>query len=161
MVMTLPEVCVCYLLREAAAGTEVLLGRKKTGLGEGNLVGPGGKLEPGESPAAAAVREVREEVGVSIRRQSLLLVGELTYPFTHHPKFSQKWWAFVCREWKGEPTESEELAPEWFPLADIPLDRMWDDAKHWLPSALAGQFVRATFIFGADARTVESSDFAL
>jgi len=159
--MTLPEVCVCYLLREASAGTEVLLGRKKTGLGEGNLVGPGGKLEPGESPAAAAVREVREEVGVSIRRQSRLLVGELTYPFTHHPKFSQKWWAFVCREWEGEPTESEELAPEWFPLADIPLDRMWDDAKHWLPSALAGQFVRATFIFGADARTVESSDFAL
>lgn len=157
--MPLPEVCVTYLLRETSAGTEVLLGRKKTGLGEGNLVGPGGKLEPGESPVDAAVREVREEVGVSIRPQSLLLVGELTYPFTHHPTFSQKSWAFVCREWKGEPAESDELAPEWHLLADIPLDRMWDDAKHWLPQALAGQFVRATFIFGVDARTVESSDF--
>lgn len=157
--MPLPEVCVTYLLRESPAGTEVLLGRKKFGLGEGNLVGPGGKLEPGESPADAAVREVFEEVSISIRPQNLMLVGELTYPFTHHPKFSQKSWAFVCREWEGEPVESDELVPEWYLLESIPLDRMWDDAKHWLPQALAGQFVRATFIFGADARTVESSDY--
>ena len=157
--MLLPEVCVTYLLRESAAGTEVLLGRKKFGLGEGNLVGPGGKLEPGESPADAAVREVFEEVSISIRPQDLMLVGELTYPFTHHPKFSQKSWAFVCREWEGEAVESDELVPEWHLLESIPLDRMWDDAKHWLPHALAGQFVRATFIFGADARTVASTDY--
>ncbi|MET0989706.1 MAG: NUDIX domain-containing protein, partial [Glaciihabitans sp.] len=63
--MALPEVCVCYLLRMTdAGGTEVLLGRKKTGLGTGRLVGPGGKLEPGESARAAAVREVAEEVGL-------------------------------------------------------------------------------------------------
>lgn len=157
--MPLPEVCVTYLLRESHTGTEVLLGRKKFGLGEGNLVGPGGKLEPGESPADAAVREVLEEVSISIRPQDLMLVGELTYPFTHHPKFSQKSWAFVCREWEGEPVESDELVPEWHLLESIPLDRMWDDAKHWLPHALAGQFVRATFTFGADARTVASSDY--
>jgi 8-oxo-dGTP diphosphatase len=157
--MPLPEVCVTYLLRESPAGTEVLLGRKKFGLGEGNLVGPGGKLEPGESPADAAVREVFEEVSISIRPQDLMLVGELTYPFTHHPRFSQKSWAFVCREWEGEPVESDELVPEWHLLESIPLDRMWDDAKHWLPHALAGQFVRATFIFGADAQTVASTDY--
>ena len=88
--MSLPEVCVTYLLRQSPAGVEVLLGRKKMGLGEGNLVGPGGKLEPGESPADAAVREVLEEVGVSIRPKSLMLVGELTYPFPNHLTFSQK-----------------------------------------------------------------------
>jgi len=159
MTPDLPEVCVTYLLRESPDGTEVLLGRKKFGLGEGNLVGPGGKLEPGESPADAAVREVLEEVSISIRPQDLMLVGELTYPFTHHPKFSQKSWAFVCREWEGEPVESDELVPEWHLLEAIPLDRMWDDARFWLPTALAGQFVRATFIFGADARTVASSDY--
>src|SRR5690606_35719932 len=67
LTMLLPEVCVTYLLRESPTGTEVLLGRKKFGLGEGNLVGPGGKLDPGESPADAAVREVFEEVSISIR----------------------------------------------------------------------------------------------
>jgi 8-oxo-dGTP diphosphatase len=74
--------------------------------------------------------------------QSLMLVGESTYPFPHHPRFSQKSWAFVCREWEGESTESDELPPEWHLLADIPLHRMWDDAEHWLPDALAGHFVR-------------------
>ncbi len=157
--MNLPEVCVCYLLREKPTGIEVLLGRKKGGLGEGKLVGPGGKLEPGESAVEAAVREVHEEVGVTVLPQSLTLVGELSYPFTHHPQWSQKSWAFICRDFAGSPAESDELAPSWFPLAEMPYDRMWDDAKHWLPQALGGQFVRATFTFGEDARTVESTDY--
>ncbi|MCY7326538.1 MAG: 8-oxo-dGTP diphosphatase [Microbacteriaceae bacterium] len=157
--MVLPEVSVCYLLRETHSGHEVLLGRKKTGLGLGNLVGPGGKLEAGESPTDAAVRETREEVGVTVHPDSLTLIGELTYPFPHRPAWSQKSWAFLCREFSGEPVESDELRPEWFPLDDLPLDRMWDDAKHWLPSALAGRFVRATFTFAADGKSVESSDF--
>lgn len=157
--MALPEVCVCYLIRSTSRGEEVLLGRKKIGLGKGNLVGPGGKLEPGESPTDAAIRETHEEVGVTILASSLALIGELSYPFPHRPAWSQKSWAFICRDWSGEPRESNELAPEWFPLATIPVDRMWDDAKHWLPRALAGEFVRATFTFAADCRSVESSRF--
>ena len=51
-----------------------------------------------------------------------MLVGELTYPFTHHPNFSQKSWAFVCREWEGEPAESDELVPEWHLLEHIAPD---------------------------------------
>ena len=47
-------------------GEEVLLIHKKTGLGAGKINGPGGKLEPGESPLDAARREVldlrRDEV---------------------------------------------------------------------------------------------------
>lgn len=158
--MPLPEVSVCYLLRGSAPDEQVLLGRKKTGLGAGNLVGPGGKLEAGESPADAAVRETLEEVGITIDPADLTLIGELTYPFPHHPQWSQKSWAFVCRDWIGEPVESDELAPEWFPVAEIPLEQMWDDAKHWLPAALGGTVIRATFTFGADGRTVENAEVA-
>ena len=61
--MPLPQVCVCYLLRERAGAREVLLGRKKHGLGMGYFVGLGGKLEPGESAVDAAVREVLRGVG--------------------------------------------------------------------------------------------------
>ncbi|MBB5633740.1 8-oxo-dGTP diphosphatase [Cryobacterium mesophilum] len=157
--MALPEVCVCYLVRETARGPEVLLGRKKTGLGRGKLVGPGGKLEADESPTDAVVREVAEEVGVVIDTDALELIGELTYPFPHAPKWSQKSWAFLCRAWEGNPTESEELRPEWYPMSALPLDQMWDDAKYWLPTALAGDRVVATFSFGRDGSTVESSDW--
>lgn len=154
--MALPEVCVCYLLRPGATGDEVLLGRKKFGLGEGNLVGPGGKLEPGETPELAVVREVAEETSLAIG--SVELVGELTYPFPFRPSWSQKSWVFLCREWQGEPQESDELVPEWFPVSAIPVERMWHDAGFWLRDALAGRFVTATFEFGADLRTVSASD---
>lgn len=154
--MALPEVCVCYLIRETAHGAEVLLGRKLTGLGKGKLVGPGGKLELGESPVEAVVREVAEEVGVVVDVGALELIGELTYPFLHRTEWSQKSWAFVCREWLGEPRKSDELSPYWFPLSELPLDQMWDDAKFWLPAALSGEFVRATYVFGSDSKATVS-----
>lgn len=154
--MPLPEVCVCYLVRAGVGGEEVLLGRKKFGLGEGNLVGPGGKIEPGESPEQAIGREVAEETSLVIGE--IDLVGELIYPFPFRPAWSQKSWVFLCRDWTGEPVESDELVPEWFSLSAVPIERMWDDAKYWLADALAGRFVTATFEFGPDLRTVSASD---
>ncbi|CAN5144521.1 8-oxo-dGTP diphosphatase [soil metagenome] len=154
--MPLPEVCVCYLLRQGARGEEVLLGRKKFGLGEGNLVGPGGKIEPGETPEQAIRREVAEETSIELGQVEL--VGELTYPFPFKPAWSQRSWVFVCREWRGDARESDELVPGWFPVAEIPTGRMWDDARYWVKDALAGRFVKATFEFGANLRTVSSSD---
>ncbi len=155
----LPEVCVCYLIRAGDEGDEILLGRKKSGLGAGRLVGPGGKIQPGESRESAIAREIAEEVGLTVPPGSLELVGALTYPFPHRPEWSQKSWVFLGREWTGEPRESDELEPAWYPRDSIPTDRMWDDARFWLRHALAGEFVDATFEFGADLRTVVASDY--
>ena len=44
---------------------KVLLIRKKRGLGAGKINGPGGKLEPGETPRQCVMREVREELCIS------------------------------------------------------------------------------------------------
>ena len=152
--MPLPQVCVCYLLREHAGGTEVLLGRKKHGLGAGNFVGPGGKLEPGESAVDAAVREVLEEAGVVVAASDLEPRGLLSYFFPYREAWSQESSVFVCRIWRGEPTRSDELDPEWFPLERVPYDQMWDDARRWLPGVLAGASVRRSFVFGEDLATV-------
>ena len=44
---------------------QVLLIEKKTGLGAGKINGPGGKIEPGETPLEAAIRETQEELLVT------------------------------------------------------------------------------------------------
>ena len=152
--MPLPQVCVCYLLRERGGRTEVLLGRKKHGLGEGYFVGLGGKLEPRESAVDAAVREVFEESGVVVAASDLEPRGLLTYHFPHREAWSQESSVFVCRTWAGEPAASDELDPEWFDVAAVPLTEMWDDASRWLPHVLAGGSVRRTFVFGEDLATV-------
>ena len=45
---------------------EILLINKKTGLGKGKVNGPGGKVEPGETPEAAAIRECHEELDIRV-----------------------------------------------------------------------------------------------
>lgn len=156
------EVAVVYLTRvvEGPTGphTEVLLGRKLTGLGIDRLVGPGGKLEPGETPRQAAVREVAEEVGVIVREDDLEPIGEIAYPFVDRPQHSQFSWAFRCSRFAGEPRASRELDPKWFLLDALPLERMWADARLWLPEALTGRYVSATLTFGA-GDSVVAQDF--
>ena len=153
--MILPQVCVCYLTRLSPEGTlQVLLGRKKKGLGMGNIVGLGGKLEQGESAVDAAVREIEEESGLVVTASALTPLGQLTYLFPHREAWSQESSVFVCTEWTGTPSESDELNPVWFDVAALPVDEMWDDARHWLPGVLAGIPVRATFTFGEDLETV-------
>jgi len=154
----LPRVCVCYLLRDGDGGRQVLLGRKKEGLGAGRLVGLGGKLEPGETAVAAAVREVHEESGVVVAASDLDHRGRLTYRFPTRSSWSQESDVFVAERFDGEPVESDELVPAWYEVDRLPLDEMWDDARFWLPGVLAGGRVRRAFRFAADLASVDAEE---
>lgn len=157
--MAMFEVAVVYVTRTVVVDgdprREVLLGRKLTGLGVDRLVGPGGKLEPGESPREAAVREVAEEVGLIVEPADLVAIGEIAYPFVDDPRWSQFSYAFTTEAFRGDVRASDELEPVWHPLDALPVDRMWADAALWLPRALGGEFVRATLHFGAGDRVVQ------
>ncbi|MFZ4843153.1 8-oxo-dGTP diphosphatase [Mycetocola saprophilus] len=148
--MELPEVCVCYLIRSTPRGDEVLLGEKRRGLGQGRMVAPGGKLESGETPARAIVREVHEEVGMIIAPESLRPHGYIDYRFPSRREWSQRSWVFSTREFEGEPIATAELDARWVPVDEVPFDRMWDDARHWLPGVLAGDEVAVDFDFAPD-----------
>ena len=122
----------------------ILLAMKKRGFGEGRWNGVGGKIEAGESIEQAAIRECQEEIGVT--PGALERVANLT--FTFDGESSDIWThTFIARDWQGEPVETEEMAPRWFRLADIPYETMWEDDRHWLPHVLDGKKVVATFKF--------------
>lgn len=150
------DVAVTYLLRHHDGDDLVLLGEKLTGIGQGKIVAPGGKSEPGESPQVTAVREIREEVGLRVQVEQLRAVGEISYPFLGRPELSQRSFVFVAHEFEGTPQPSREMDATWWRIADIPYDRMWADAGLWLPRALAGDFVRATIDINVDNSVAEA-----
>ena len=127
-------------------GDEVLLIHKKTGLGAGKINGPGGKLESGETALEAAFREVEEEL--CIVPHALEERGVLHFDFVDGLKLHCT--VFLGSGFDGTPAETREARPEWFPVQQLPLDRMWADDRHWLPQMLAGQRFQAWFRFDGE-----------
>jgi 8-oxo-dGTP diphosphatase len=156
-VVPLTSTCLCLLTRISGGTSQVLLGHKKRGLGAGKIVGLGGHVEPGETPAQAAARETKEEAGIDVAPDDLSEAAHLTFIFPVRPEWDMTVAVFTAASWTGEATVTTEITPEWFPFAGLPLDRMWDDARYWLPRVLAGERVRATFTYADDCDTVADS----
>lgn len=156
--MPLTSTCLCLLTRTSDHGTrEVLLGHKKRGFGTGKVASLGGHVEPGESPEAAAVREVKEESGIRVNPGSLAWVATLTFLFPAHPSWDMDVEIFTAADWTGEPAESDEIRPQWFPVTALPFDQMWQDSARWLPRVLSGEKLRATFTYADDNETLAAS----
>jgi 8-oxo-dGTP pyrophosphatase MutT (NUDIX family) len=132
----------------------LLLGHKLRGVGQGKLTGFGGKVEPGESVVAAAVRELREEAGLVTTPADLLPMGVVTFCFPMRPQWDQQVHLFLVERWDGVPTASDEMDPIWVSVADLPYAAMWQDTAYWLPSLLRRQPVTATITFAPDHETV-------
>jgi ADP-ribose pyrophosphatase YjhB (NUDIX family) len=136
-------------------GQEICLAMKKKGFGQGRWNGVGGKQEKGESIAETAIRETYEEIGV--RLGDLKRVAVLDFKFEGAPAWDQQVHVYLARSWEGSPTESDEARPAWFAIDRIPFDQMWEDERVWLPSVLAGQFVKGRFLFDSRQRMVSHS----
>ena len=130
---------LCYIVQNG----RILLIRKKRGFGAGKMNAPGGKIEDGESPAAAAARELEEEIG--IRPQQLQLLAEID--FHNDGVHEMHVYVFRSRAFEGTLRETEEADPKWFPVSDIPYDEMWPDDRIWLPLFLQGRKIKGTFHF--------------
>ena len=138
----------------------ILLGMKKRGFGEGKINGFGGKLNEGESIEDGAVRELSEEIGIKVSAESLNKVGELAFSFPHAKgkDWDQKVHVFLVRDWDGVPMESEEMSCDWYDADELPVNKMWDADKDWMPMVLDGRKVKGTFAFGEDNSTISESE---
>jgi 8-oxo-dGTP diphosphatase len=157
---------LCFVFRHGDRGQrQILLGRKKTGLGAGKITGLGGHVDPGESEVECALREVHEEAGIVIVPDSATWRAEFNFIFPARPGWDAIVTVFFGEQWSGQVQSSDEITPEWFDIGSIPFDQMWDDESYWLPRALAGERLAGTITYDdsctlvthAELETVERS----
>lgn len=130
---------LCFVKQDG----KLLMIRKKRGLGTGKINAPGGRLEEGETALEAAIRETREEVGIT--PLNLSQRGELHFQFADG--LALHCVVFFAEGCLGEPIETDEAIPYWMNPLDIPYHEMWADDVHWLPKMLEGKKFKGWFHF--------------
>jgi 8-oxo-dGTP diphosphatase len=95
---------------------------------------PGGKLDPGETPEAALIRELAEELGIDVAASCL---APFTFASHSYPEFHLLMPLYLCRKWSGIPAARERQQLAWvrparlahypMPPADRPLIAMLRD----------------------------------
>ena len=137
------KICTLLFLRK---DNQILLAMKKRGFGSNMYNGVGGKIDQGETIEQALLRETREEIGVIPMNYWKVAEHDFVQDQGDDP-WRMYVHAYLCDEWEGEPVETEEMAPEWFAIEDIPYDNMRQDHTYWLPQVLAGNKVYGEFTF--------------
>ncbi|KPL54023.1 8-oxo-dGTP diphosphatase MutT [Prosthecomicrobium hirschii] len=95
----------------------ILLARRPPGKSmEGLWEFPGGKVEPGESPEAALIRELEEELGIEVKSECL---APLTFASHVYPNFHLLMPLWVCRRWSGTVVAREGQALKWVRPRDL------------------------------------------
>jgi len=118
--------------------------KKKNDVHEGKWNGLGGKFEHGESPEECAIREVKEESGLLIKKPKMH--GFITFPMFDGKK---DWYVFLftAKEFKGELIDSNEGKLEWIPNNKLLELNLWEGDKIFIPWLMQNRFFSAKFVY--------------
>ena len=114
---TVPITALLMLKRENKI---LLLRRFNTGYEDGNYCFPGGHVDKGEAIYKAMIREAKEEIGINIKEENLILKHVLNRKVNDNAYVD---FLFECKEWQGEiklneKDKSDEV--KWFDFDNIP-----------------------------------------
>jgi 8-oxo-dGTP diphosphatase len=139
------EATLCEIIHRG----RILLQRKSAGrFGEGKWNGPGGKVQPGETPLECIVREVWEETGLTVSH--LTEQGVVDFYFGEKPEPDWVVHIYTTSTFTGVPKGGDEGELKWFSVDEIPYGEMWEDDTHWLPLLLGGKKFRGVFWYSLD-----------
>jgi 8-oxo-dGTP diphosphatase len=127
-ILALPILLVVAVALIDPDGRVLLARRPKDKAMAGLWEFPGGKTHDGESPEAALIRELEEELGIDVAESCL---APLTFASHRYERFHLLMPLYVCRRWRGVPTPREGQELKWvrparlgdyeMPPADRPL----------------------------------------
>ena len=108
---TIREAVRCFLVKDSKV---VVIKYKSGNIKEGYYDIPGGKIEKGETPEEAAIREMKEETGIKVKK--LKSKGKM---IIEYPKRIFNLTIFFSDECEGEPQEFEENTSEWIDIEEL------------------------------------------
>jgi 8-oxo-dGTP diphosphatase len=135
------RIVACLSILENVNTNEVLMIKHNRGVNKGFLNFPGGKVDEGESISDANIRETIEETGLTpINAKKIGLLDFPTMNFEVH--------VFYTNEFSGELlSDSEEVNVFWQSKENIPLDKMRDADRIWVPKAFDKEDVNFRFFY--------------
>ena len=136
---------LCYITDKKKNSTLMLHRiKKENDYHQGKWNGLGGKLNLGETPEECAIREIKEESGLTVKNPSLK--GFLTFP-----NFDgiDDWYVFVFtfEEFNGNLIDSPEGKLEWIPNDELTSLNLWEGDKIFLEWVFSGKIFSAKFTY--------------
>ena len=130
----------CHVINK----NKLLLKLANSGVTKGKWNCPAGKIERGETPKQAAIREVYEETGLKVKK--LLNHGTLRF-FVDGKGLFFRIHLFSSKKFSGRARSSSEGKVRWFDADKIPYGKMWPDDRHWIPLVLSNKRFDGDFYF--------------
>jgi len=136
---------LCYIIDKKQNSTLMIHRvKKENDYHRGKWNGLGGKFEPGESPEECAIREIKEESGLTV--DNVRLKGLITFPMFDEV---DDWYVFlfVADTFTGKLIDSNEGVLKWIPNEELTKINLWEGDKYFIPWLFGDKFFSAKFIY--------------